>query len=260
MSPKLTVVTLANAGRLTHVARQTALIPPAVEHIVVALDDARQLRSALPGSRVITGGQENLAAARNTGGDEACRRGADTVIFLDADCLPAAQMLPRYEEALARHPGAVVAGPVTYLPEGVISTDTPDPHPARPNPPAGTTQRAETYELFWSLSFAVTGRTWRRIRDEFGGFCEDYVGYGAEDTDFGQRLRAADIELRWVGGAHAFHQHHPVSDPPVEHLADIVDNAARFHRIWGWWPMSGWLEKFRELGLADFRDGRWVVT
>ena len=47
------------------------------------------------------------------------------------------------------------------------------------------------------------------------------------------------------------------SDPPVEHVADIVRNANLFHERWGWWPMAGWLEAFDARGLAHLRDGRW---
>jgi GT2 family glycosyltransferase len=101
------------------------------------------------------------------------------------------------------------------------------------------------YELFWSLSFALAASTWRQI----GGFCERYRGYGGEDTDFAQTVRAAGVPMRWVGGAHAFHQFHPVSDPPVEHVHDIVRNANIFHQRWGWWPMSNWLNAFEQRGL-----------
>jgi hypothetical protein len=41
-----------------------------------------------------------------------------------------------------------------------------------------------------------------------------------------------------------------VSDPPVEHLADIVRNANRFRERWGWFPMRGWLDAFAARGLA----------
>ena len=67
--------------------------------------------------------------------------------------------------------------------------------------------------------------------------------------------------MRWVGGAHAFHQFHPISDPPIEHLDDIVANAVVFHRRWGWWPMQGWLDAFETKGSshatskADPRSG-----
>jgi GT2 family glycosyltransferase len=106
----------------------------------------------------------------------------------------------------------------------------------------------DNYDLFWSLSFAVTPATWRRI----GGFCELYRGYGGEDTDFAHSAAGAGVGLRWVGGAHAFHQHHPVSNPPVQHLDDILRNAQVFHRRWGWWPMSGWLDAFAAQGLITW--------
>lgn len=50
--------------------------------------------------------------------------------------------------------------------------------------------------LFWSLSFAVTAREFTVI----GGFDEDYLGYGAEDTDVGQRLARSGGRLLFVGG------------------------------------------------------------
>ncbi len=38
-------------------------------------------------------------------------------------------------------------------------------------------------------------------------------------------------------------------------------NANRFAQVWGWWPMTGWLEQFRDLGLVDREaDGRWVTV
>ncbi|GAB3700954.1 glycosyltransferase family 2 protein [Corynebacterium nasicanis] len=261
MTP-VTVVTLSNAGRLPHVARQAACLPRDVRHLVVALGDAEALATALPDSEVISLGEFSLAGARNLGGDVAARNSEGIIVFLDADCLPGDSLIDAYRRALAAHPEAVVAGPVTYLPDGEHRTHRRSPHPARPDPPAGTLLRADDrdYELFWSLSFALTADTWRRIRRSFGGFDKGYTGYGAEDTDFGQHLRACGIPLIWVGGADAFHQWHPVSDPPWEHFHDILRNAERFHGIWGFWPMSGWLEKFADEGAVDFRDGRWVAV
>jgi GT2 family glycosyltransferase len=109
-------------------------------------------------------------------------------------------------------------------------------------------------DLFWSLSFAISRRAWQRV----GGFDEAYVGYGAEDTDFGHRVVRAGLEHGCAGDARAYHQWHPVSSPPVEHLDDILRNASLFHARWGRWPMVGWLAAFAELGLLEHRDGRWV--
>lgn len=98
-------------------------------------------------------------------------------------------------------------------------------HPARWFRPAG--QRVEANAgLFWSVAFGVRRRTFEAL----GGFDEAYVGYGAEDTDFGFAARRADVSLVLSGEACAFHQHHPVSDPPIEHLDAIIRNAQVFRR------------------------------
>ena len=124
-------------------------------------------------------------------------------------------------------------------------TSWPTRIPRGPSPDDDQILVSTEYELFWSLSFALTSPVWQRI----GGFCTEYTGYGGEDTDYAQKAAAESITMRWVGGAHAFHQFHPISEPPIEHLADIVANAALFHRRWGWWPMQGWLNAFENQGL-----------
>jgi GT2 family glycosyltransferase len=231
-------------------------------HVLVAIDDPT-VRDAVtgPGPDAVVvdcdaaGGPLPLASARNMGADTALRGGADLLVFLDVDCLAGAALLQRYQEAAARaeHADALLCGPVTYLPPpGPAGYPLDDlgalvnPHPARPAPADGEVVTADHQRgLFWSLSFAVTSPIWRRI----GGFCERYRGYGGEDTDFAQCAAAAGVGMRWVGGAHAFHQHHLVSDPPVEHLDDILLNCTIFHDRWGWWPMSGWLDAFEDRGL-----------
>ncbi|MCW2811002.1 MAG: glycosyltransferase family 2 protein, partial [Friedmanniella sp.] len=120
----------------------------------------------------------------------------------------------------------------------------------RPVPAPGQLTTGGDHRLFWSLSFATTAATWRRV----GGFAEAYEGYGAEDTDFGCRARTAGVPLTWVGGAEAFHQWHPGESPPQNHLDDILRNGAIFARRWGWWPMEGWLAAFVERGLIRWDD------
>ena len=245
--PAICVVTLADANRRDHLTRQVNLMPMGVDHVTVALADADVLTKAVPKSHVVAG-PANLAAARNLGARTAIERGAEVLVFLDADCLASDALVPRYVSALKQHPDAVVAGPVTYLPEGEMRVTDPDPHPARPNPAPGELVDAENYALFWSLSFALTAETWGRIEREFGGFDSAYEGYGGEDTDFARELERHHIPLVWVGGAHAYHQWHPVSSPPWEHIEDIVANANRFHAKWGQFPMEGWLEAFEAEG------------
>jgi hypothetical protein len=55
----------------------------------------------------------------------------------------------------------------------------------------------------------------------------------AASTPISRNAPPAGVPMRWVGGAHAFPQHRPVIDPPVQHLDDILRNAAIFHERWG---------------------------
>lgn len=258
------VVTIAR-GRHEHWRRQRELLArsavPAAVHVLVSMGDATLAAwddgLAPPIEHVALDVPDGvplpLATARNMGVAAAIRRGCRVVIGLDVDCLPGEQLVGRYLEAARRRPDSLLCGPVAYLPEpgvGGYDLDRLDhlarPHPARPDPPAGELEDGSRHrELFWSLSYAATAATWARI----GGFDERYQGYGAEDTDVSYRAEAAGVPMTWVGGALAYHQWHPVSDPPAEHLADILRNGALFAEQWGWWPMQGWLDAFVQRGL-----------
>ena len=206
---------------------------------VIWVDAARGLDARLP-----------LAAARNAG---AARSIGDRLIFCDVDCIPDRDMIGAYEEAIER--GGIVCGPVRYLERfwsASLDVERPDidldlwarsaPNPVRP--PVSIETVDDRHELFWSLAFGLDRETWARI----GGFDESYVGYGAEDTDFGFTARALDIPLRWITGGTAYHQWHSGSNPPVENLPALVDNARRFRLRWGRWPMEGWLRALHRRG------------
>ena len=205
-----------------------------------------------------------LSAARNLGAATAMDAGAEHLVFLDVDCVPGPTLVERYSEVLTATRDAVrprvACGDVAYEPppstpgEGADPSRRPRHHPARPPLPPDRIRVEEDVSLFWSLSFAVTARDFAVI----GGFDEDYLGYGAEDTDFGQRLARGGGQLLFVGGAGAVHQYHPSASPPVQHVDDIVANANVFADKWGWWPMQTWLEQFRERGLVSRAvDGHW---
>ena len=242
-------------------ARSTA---PVASHVVVSMGDgdagdvatSEQGPPTDPVQIEVPQAGLPLARARNVGALRAIDSGADLLIFLDVDCIPAPRMVQRYVEGAGQDPSPrLLCGPVSYLPPpppGGYDLDRvaglAGPHPARPHPEEDETLRGGDLRLFWSLSFAVRPDVWEQI----GGFCEEYVGYGGEDTDFGQRAAAAGVRLDWLGGADAYHQFHPTSDPPVQHVDDVVANARVFFRRWGWWPMTGWLTEFQRLGLAHF--------
>lgn len=264
--PEIAVVTLASAARRRHVDNQLAVVGRSngVRRILVWLDD--DLPDGIDADVVLSvpAGPDGLrlAAARNAGADRATADGAGLIVFLDADCVPDPSLFDAYSTAAVSHPGAVLCGPVTYLPPGVDALDPVDlmrhrsPHAARPAPPAGDVVEAspDDYRLFWSLSFALTAAAWR----QGPRFDEAFEGYGGEDTDFAYRLRNADVPLAWVGGADAYHQHHPTTSPPVGHLDDILRNGALFAGTWGEWPMAGWLEAFERDGLVRRVGSGWV--
>jgi GT2 family glycosyltransferase len=272
---KIIAVTVVH-GRHDHLQRQRVMLDRSDRrvdhHVVVAMDDP-QISGLLTGSgqtSTITIPAEDLglplAAARNAGARIASSLGAELLIFLDVDCLPAAGMVAAYADA-ASDPSSrrtLLCGPVAYLPPpaaggyDLARLAAHEPHPARPAPRLGQRLAGNDPRLFWSLSFAVTMATWAEV----GGFCEQYVGYGGEDTDFGFAARAAGVRLTWVGGADAYHQWHPTQSPPIAHLDDILRNGAVFARRWGRWPMEGWIDAFRDRGLVrwDEPTKRYVRT
>lgn len=263
------VVTLAH-GRRHHLANQHRMLAlgsrrPDLYTVVAMDDDAIAPRTDRGLARDVVRvdvGPEGLplAAARNRGVAHAIDAGADVVVLLDVDCLPGFDLVAAYADAARTLPDRLWSGPVTYLEPGIV-VDHPaelaaydDPHPARPAPSPGEVLPSTDPSLFWSLSFAVTPATWARI----GGFDEAYVGYGGEDTDLAYRTIAAGVDLWWLGSARAYHQHHPVSAPPVEHVDAILRNGRIFHRRWGTWPMLGWLTAFERLGLVRREGEDWV--
>ena len=245
-------------------------------YVVVAMGDSAALKQTAAGPlagsacrvhpvSVPVDGALPLAAARNAGAVAALAAGADILIFLDVDCVPAPPLVDAYAKAVtAEAVPALHCGAVRYLGPEVDAGKVESaalvgpPHPARPCLDAGWSTDSADWRLFWSLSFAVSNLTWQQL----GGFCEEYRGYGGEDTDFGYQAFLAGVNIRWLGGADAFHQYHPTQDPPIHHVRDIITNATVFHRRWGFWPMTGWLSSFRDLGLAEYDAERdqWRTT
>jgi GT2 family glycosyltransferase len=221
------------------------------ELIIVDMSD-RPLPSQLEAfpvkvDRLVTNGLP-LATARNRAASLARY---NQLVFLDVDCIPMRDCLGRLSAALQDEERLLCAD-VRYLgpdvARGIWSEaellERGQAHPQRSFPNAGL-RREQNPGLFWSLAFAIRRETFSRLL----GFDERFVGYGAEDTDFGFRTAAADVPLYFVGGAVACHQHHDSHEPPVQHLRDIVQNARLFHAHWGQWPMQGWLDRFASMGL-----------
>jgi len=202
----------------------------------------------------LAGGGLPLAAARNAGARAA---GCDHLLFLDVDCIAMRDLVGEMDRQLEEHDGLICAE-AFYLgaadARGIWTEEALKPcarsHSVRSFPSAGLREEANA-GLFWSLVFGIRRDRFARL----DGFDEAFTGYGAEDTDFGFRARRAGVPLLFLGGSGAFHQHHAVLDPPLQHFEDIVRNARLFHDRWQFWPMEGWLKAFQNLGLIERSDG-----
>lgn len=260
----VSVVTL-NKGRGRHLVRLLEGLgrgsPPA-EMVVVEMggDEAPLPNLGFPVRRThLRSRGLPLAAARNAG-----RRAAngDTLVFLDVDCIPSTGLVAELSASIAAH-DALICCEIRYLPADAVADGWTEAeldrlgrrHPARTFPASGVSPASQP-GLFWSLAFAVRTATYDRL----GGFDEDFDGYGAEDTDLAFRAAATGVPVLFAGGMHAWHQHHLACDPPLQHFADIVANARRFHARHGVWPMDGWLDAFAALGLIESgREGALTV-
>lgn len=270
-APRVAVVTTAH-GRHAHLRLQERSLAASERfadvRVVVAMDDPAVADHVAPGTQVVDcpPGRDGLplARARNLGARTAFEAGAEVVVFLDVDCLVHPATLAAYARA-ASDPataGDLLTGPTGYLPApgpGGYDLDAlPEArfHEARPRPAAGSVVRGVDHSLFWSLSFVTSVTTWNRI----GGFDEQYEGYGGEDTDYSLRAGRGGVDLTFVGDALTWHQWHPVSSPPVEHLDDLLRNGAVFAERWGWWPMKGWFEQLASRGLVEPAGAGWRRT
>lgn len=199
-----------------------------------------------------------LAAARNLAVRHASK---DTLLFLDVDCIPSEHFVRNLIADVLRY-NAIISPEVFYLPERVDLTNANDTylseigasHPVRIFPKSGAVQENNP-GLFWSLAFAMRRCTFSML----GEFCEDYIGYGAEDTDFGFKADKHGVRHLLTASCCAFHQYHESMDPPLNHFDDIVANASTFYKRWGKWPMEGWLQAFADRKLIDWRHDHIVV-
>ncbi|MDO7841896.1 glycosyltransferase family 2 protein [Sphingomonas immobilis] len=261
---RVSVCTLAH-GRAEHLRNMVLGLdaqqrPP--EELVIAVMQPEAY--VLPATRfpvrqlmVGTGGIP-LAAARNAAATAAQ---GETLIFLDVDCIPDPAFVADYA-GLLETLDATLMGEVLYLPAGANSGDLDFArfatvgikHSERAGPPEQTIGDCSDYRCFWSLNFAMRRTTFLKV----GGFDENYVGYGGEDTDFGRMVFDEGVPLYWCRGARAYHQHHAHHMPPVHHIDSVLANAAHFRDKWGHFTMEHWLRAFTLMGLVRLEDGEHV--
>ena len=195
-----------------------------------------------------------LAEARNAAARSATYK---KLIFLDVDCVPSPTLVESYLEGLSNTCG-VLQGEVSYL--SALADDAPvdydaferdgRTHPSRPPIPANGLIEEPDMGMLWGLNFALHRRLFLKV----GGLDERFIGYGGEETDFARNLAAVGAKLHWCGGAKAYHQHHTVMRPPLQHFGDIVRNARLFHDKWGDWCMDYWLGQLHEQGYIHWDE------
>ena len=188
-----------------------------------------------------------LAKARTKAAEIAS---GDRLIFLDVDCICHRDLVSIFNYHLDRE-DALYQGSVRYLRSGwqkySWSIETLEKqssfHQLQETEVTGKTKVLHPYELFWSLCFGIRKNTFMTL----GGFDSRFIGYGGEDTDFAFTARHNNIPFYKIS-ALAYHQYHPSYDPPLNHLAEIANNARVFYRKWDILPMKKWLDRFVELG------------
>ena len=204
---------------------------------------------------------------RNVGAAHATH---DTLIFLDVDCIVAPTFIEQLSAKLQRYPDSLLMGLPRYLTrplsdkEGLklqsgslttcflnkLSVYNPyrynfNEADCLPTPIKQTAiEQTDDYGAFWSLCFAIKRQNFEQI----GGFDTQYIGYGAEDTDFAFTARKLNINF-YLTADIVYHQQHSVYRPPLNHLDSIVINANRFYEKWQHWPMEEWLKQFSNIGL-----------
>lgn len=189
-----------------------------------------------------------VAAARNLGASLAKTK---YLVFLDVDCIPASGFCNTMLQVLSRTNALVMGTPRYMLCQvedefnGRSLASSSVLHPSRPV--VNGYRFEKRYELLWSLCFAIPQESY----DLIGGFDENYSGYGCEDTDFALKAKEMNIPF-YLSSAEVFHQQHPIYVPPLNNIESIVLNCNRFKSKWGYWPMSGCLLDFHNLGLIQW--------
>ena len=255
--PSASVLTLVRgrADRLRNLMRGLARQSVRPHELVIAwMQPEPEADLPDPGCPVrhifVAGEPMPLAAARNRAAEAAT---GGLLVFLDVDCIASPGLVGAYRRAASETDGLFL-GEVLYLPPGLDAETASDDaalarhgraHPARPAVPRTGLRREPDPGQLWGLSFALPARAWRAV----GGMDEAYAGYGGEETDLATRLDASGLPTFWVAGARAYHQHHPVHVPPLQHFEPILANATRFRRAHGRWCMTYWLGQFEAAGL-----------
>ncbi|WP_018982483.1 glycosyltransferase family 2 protein [Salinimonas chungwhensis] len=199
--------------------------------------------------KFVANDQLPIPRARNKGLASAL---SSHIVYLDVDCICGADTLARMVAAL--QPGRVVTTQIAHLQALAEHTDyerlaaqTVD----QLDYPGVPLETDISMSAFHTTAFALHAEDFNRT----GGFDESYSGFGVGDVDFAARCETSGIHL-YILPDKILRQFHPRVEPPINHLSDIVHNAAIFKRKWGTYPVKNWLNQFADEGLIndDFNE------
>lgn len=187
-----------------------------------------------------------LAKARNLGAAAAT---SDTLFFLDVDCIIQENTCIEYLKAVKKDAQQIYMSKCLYLenpiadfnnigPEGIKQSLAKE-HPKR------TLNTPLNWRLFWSLSFVINKDYFNKL----GGFDENFINYGGEDTELSYRNHLAGNRLIWVPDAVIYHQPHKSNDVPIHHIKSVINNVNYFQDKHGFTIMENWIDGFLERDL-----------
>jgi GT2 family glycosyltransferase len=146
-------------------------------------DSLAPARAALPALRVVTEHAKGAALARNRGVSETR---AETLVFLDSDCLPSADWLAAARATAQRHDGDLFGGRIDVFDE-------------TPPPRSGAEAFEAVFAFDWrgyieTKGFTVTANmvTHRAVFDDVGPF----INGVSEDLDWCRRATAKGYRLQ----------------------------------------------------------------
>ena len=257
--PPFSVITLVKGRKkqldnlLESVERST--IKPK-EVVVVWMEENRLDKDEIGGIPVrqvtVPDAKLPLAEARNLGFETATQ---PILVFLDVDCICSPNLFDSLIERASPH--TIVSASVRYLDEvpehgnySQLESQATE-HPKRESVPF---DEPVDRKKFWSLAFCIHRTTF----NEAGGFDENFLGYGGEDTDFAERFHNKGTNLVF-SPEEVLHQYHTKYAPPVNHVKSICHNANYFAQQHNYLPMFSWLQAFEKLGLVKVNEEKHSV-
>jgi len=190
-------IVVPTCNRYPALSRCLAALQPQLEKLgpetceIIVTDDSpddaskSKIATDFPGVRWQQGPRRGPAANRNSG---AKGSQGDWLVFVDDDCIPRANLLSAYREAMAQNPRVLVF-------EGAIVEECPR---TRLDEEAPLNKNGG---YLWSCNFMIQ----RELFFALDGFCELFPYAALEDVDLRERLKKKGLPFLFVSEASVIH-------------------------------------------------------